>query len=52
MIAKHNTPLVELVPHKPKGKRILGRLRGKFTVPDDFLEESDEINEMVYGPKE
>ncbi len=52
VIAKHNTPLVELVPHKPKGKRILGRLRGKFTVPDDFLEESDEINEMFYGPKE
>jgi len=49
VIAKHNTPLVNLVPHKPKGKRKLGRLNGQFTVPDDFLEESEEINSMFYG---
>lgn len=49
VIAKNNTPLVDLVPHKPKGKRNLGRLKGTFTVPEDFLEENDEINRMFYG---
>ncbi len=48
-IAKNNLPLVDLVPHKPKGERKLGLLRGKIVVPDDFNEESDEINEMFYG---
>lgn len=48
VIAKHNTPLVELVPHKPKGKRKLGRLMGSFTVPDDFLDESEEVNKVFY----
>lgn len=49
VIAKNNTPLVELVRHKPKGKRKLGRLKGQFRVPDDFLEEDSEINSMFYG---
>ncbi len=49
VIAKNNLPLVELVPHKPKGKRKLGLLEGEFSVPDDFNEESEEINEMFYG---
>ncbi|MCC5846118.1 MAG: type II toxin-antitoxin system prevent-host-death family antitoxin [Verrucomicrobia bacterium] len=49
VIAKHNTPLVDLVPHKPKGKRKLGRMRGTFSLPDNFLDESHEINEMFYG---
>jgi prevent-host-death family protein len=48
-IAKNNLPLVDLVPHKPKGERKLGLLRGKIKIPDDFNEESDEINEMFYG---
>lgn len=47
-IAKNNLPLVDLVIHKPKGKRTLGILAGKFSVPDDFLEEAQEINEMFY----
>lgn len=49
IIAKNNLPLVDLVIHKPKGKRKLGILAGKFSVPDDFLEEGQEINEMFYG---
>lgn len=48
-IAKNNLPLVDLVIHKPKGKRKLGILSGQFTVPDDFLEEDPEINAMFYG---
>jgi prevent-host-death family protein len=49
IIAKNNLPLVELVPHKPKGKRTLGILAGKMEVPDDIMEESRIINEMFYG---
>lgn len=49
IIAKNNLPLVDLVPHKPKGKRKLGALAGTFTVPDDFDAEVPEINTMFYG---
>ena len=49
VIAKNNLPLVDLVPHKPSGKRRLGILAGQFTVPDDFLDEDKEINSMFYG---
>ena len=49
VIAKNNLPMVDLVIHKPQGERILGLLAGKFTTPDDILDESDEINEMFYG---
>lgn len=51
VIAKNNLPLVDLIPHKQKGKRKLGTLAGVFTVPDDFDEESPEINAMFYGDK-
>ncbi len=49
VIAKNNLPLVDLVPHKPEGKRKLGLLQGEFTVPDNFTDEDPEINEMFYG---
>jgi antitoxin (DNA-binding transcriptional repressor) of toxin-antitoxin stability system len=49
VIAKNNQPLVDLVIHKPKGKRKLGLLAGKLHVPDDFIEEDQDINEMFYG---
>lgn len=49
IIAKNNLPLVDLVVHKPKGKRKLGILSGQFSVPEDFHEETQEINEMFYG---
>ena len=51
VIAKNNLPLVDLVIHKPGGKRKLGLLKGEFTVPDSFFEEDPEINEMFYGDK-
>lgn len=51
VIAKNNLPLVDLVIHKPEGKRKLGLLSGKFTVPDTIMEEDDEINTMFYGLK-
>lgn len=52
VIAKNNLPLVDLVPHKPEGKRKLGLLQGEFSVPDDFTDEDSEINEMFYGKDE
>jgi len=52
VIAKNNQPLVDLVVHKPQGKRKLGLLEGKFTVPDDIMEEDSEINSMFYGSDE
>lgn len=49
IIAKNNLPLVELVVHKPKAKRKLGLLAGQVNIPDDFMEEDEEINAMFYG---
>ena len=48
VIAKNNLPLVDMIPHKPQGKRTLGLLQGKFEVPDNFLDEDPEINDMFY----
>lgn len=49
VIAKNNLPLVDLVIHRPEGKRKLGLLAGKLKVPDDIMEEDAEINDMFYG---
>ena len=49
VIAKNNLPIVDLVIHQPTGTRKLGLLKGKLDIPDDFLEEDDEINAMFYG---
>ena len=49
IIAKNNLPLVELVVHKPKAKRKLGLLAGQINIPDDFMDEDEEINAMFYG---
>jgi prevent-host-death family protein len=49
VIAKNNTPLVELVAHRPQGLRKLGLLRGKLTVPNDFDAPSLEIEALFYG---
>ena len=49
VIAKNNLPLVDLVVHKPEGKRRLGLLAGQLTVPDDIMEEDLELNAMFYG---
>ena len=49
VIAKNNLPLVDLVVHKPEGKRVLGLLVGQIDVPDHFCDEDREIDEMFYG---
>ena len=49
VITKNNLPVADLVPHKPEGKRKLGLLAGKFTVPDDIMDEDIDINKVFYG---
>ena len=49
VIAKNNLPLVDLVKHRPSGKRTLGLLAGGIEVSDDFTAECAEINESFYG---
>jgi antitoxin (DNA-binding transcriptional repressor) of toxin-antitoxin stability system len=46
IIAKNNISLVKVVPYNPISKRKLGLLKGQIKIPDDFLEEN---NEMFYG---
>ena len=50
-IAKNHLPVADLVPHRPTGSRRLGVLRGRISVPDDFLAEDAEIERMFYGDK-
>ncbi len=49
VIAKNNLPLVDLVPHQPEGKRKLGLLHNQVMIPENFLDEDEDINEMFYG---
>ena len=49
VIAKNNLPIVDLIIHKPTGKRKLGVFKGKLLLPDDFIEEDGDINKMFYG---
>ncbi len=49
IIAKNNLPLVELIAHKPKAKRKLGLLAGQIDIPEDFMDEDEQINIMFYG---
>lgn len=49
VIAKNNLPIADLVKHKPTGKRKLGLLKGKISIPDNFNEEDQELNELFYG---
>ena len=48
-ITKYHLPVADLVPHRPAGKRKLGLLRGRISMPEDFLNEDEEIDEMFYG---
>ncbi len=49
VIAKNNLPLVDLVIHKKTGKRKLGLLAGEFSLPEDFLEQDEEMESRFYG---
>ena len=49
VIAKNNLPIADLVVHKPEGKRQLGLLKGQVQLPDNLMDEDEEINTMFYG---
>lgn len=50
IIAKAGKPVAKLVGYTGKLKpRKPGALKGKIFVPDDFTEESEEINRLFYG---
>ncbi len=49
IIAKNNLPLVKLIVHNPKEKRTLGLLEGQIDIPEDFMDEDEQINIMFYG---
>jgi len=47
---KKHKKVAMLVPFKEeKRERKFGQLEGKITIPNDFDDEVDEINEMFYG---
>ncbi len=43
VVCKNNLALVDLVPHKPQGKRRLGLLQGKWTSTHDLLQKDSAI---------
>lgn len=50
IIAKAGKPVAKLVVYKEKkGVRKPGLLKGKIFVPDDFTDQSEEINKLFYG---
>ncbi|HCH33766.1 MAG TPA: type II toxin-antitoxin system prevent-host-death family antitoxin [Oceanospirillaceae bacterium] len=49
VILKNNIPLVDIVAHKAEPTRKLGLLLGKLTLPNNLMDEDEEINEMFYG---
>lgn len=49
VIAKAGKPVAKLTAYKPaKENRKPGQLKGKIFIPDDFDEESEEINALFY----
>ena len=50
-IAKNNLPVADLVAHVPSGQRKLGILQGQLDIPEDFLDDDTEIEEMFYGER-
>lgn len=52
IIAKAGKPVAKLTAYFPsKKKRTPGLLKGKIVIPEDFDEESEEINKLFYGSK-
>ena len=49
---KKHKKVAMLVPYEERKKiRKFGQLEGKATIPDDFDDETEEINNMFYGSK-
>ena len=52
VIAKNNLPLVDLVIHKPSGKRKLGVIAGEIEISEEIFKEVEEISHLFYGAKD
>ena len=49
---KKHKKVAMLVPYEEKKKvRKFGQLEGKITIPDNFDEENEQINELFYNSK-
>ena len=49
---KKHKKVAMLVPYEEKKKvRKFGQLEGKITIPDNFDEENEQINDMFYSSK-
>ena len=48
-IATDNLPLVDLVPHRPTGKRRLGLMKGQIIFSGSSGEDDALIEDMFYG---
>jgi antitoxin (DNA-binding transcriptional repressor) of toxin-antitoxin stability system len=47
---KKHKKVAMLIPYKEESKkRVFGQLKGTLNIPEDFDEESDEINSLFYG---
>jgi len=47
---KNHEKVAKIIPYKEKlEKRVFGQLKGKIDIPDDFNNESDEINNLFYS---
>lgn len=51
-IAKNNLPLVDLVPHRPAGKRRLGLMKGRITFSGPFDQDDALMEDLFYGKSE
>jgi prevent-host-death family protein len=50
IIARGTQPVARLVPIEPKPKRVWGKYKGQFDVPDDFFDPlSEEELKLWYG---
>ena len=50
VIAKAGKPVARLVRETPRKRfRVLGTMRGKFVVPDDFNDPLPEFERLFYG---
>ncbi len=48
IITENDQPVADIIAHKSVSTRKLGLLKGEFKVPEDFNEESYQINKMFY----
>ena len=48
VITRRGKPVARLVPAAPRRPRIIGLLKGQFTVPDGFNDEDEELNSLFY----